>query len=683
MIARVVGRRAAGAFAALWLGASVAGAQEATPAPSIDATIEAALEGVLPEGFSEPDAYLALMANDAGRHLLAREQAENILARDPDSLGAHVALGVALYRGEGNLGLARYHFRRALDLFEKRYGPAPDEDTPWMWQVIAFNGLANANGHMGRDAETLEVLDERDRYYGYRPGDRVWPLMRLGRYEEAREAALIALEMVDQPQQQAQARIGLCGVAGELLERPLAHGLCVSALEHASEDPGNETVLLSNAAEGALGVLRFDAAERYYLEATGVPTYGTPANPWMELTRMYVAQGRVGEARDAMRGMFAWRAAQPAIVDAQTRSAIDLTSSVFLLAVGRSGEAARVAARGVDRPDRQGAISFLEPARNAGTAMLDRIANRTAAEEQWERASWLPWREAWRARRAALLHALRGWWSGRRARGLLADERVLLHTAAPYGAGSVILPEWLQPDLVEVVGAGPIAAVLREARARADLVPGDEGYLLALEAEVAHQLGRPEQAVDAARRALEQLPKAEVLLRARVAARGAQDALDGGDPSLGLDWLDRALQADPGVVRRLGIAIPCTLDLAPGGVARRAGELLAGSPRLDDAGFGFRLRTRELGSAAEACLIGPTGSLHACAQVAPEPGETEDAQARRLAAELHTAALAPRVDLTQADLDSLDGATTTVGIRGSDRVREVLADWGLGAEAGK
>ena len=32
-----------------------------------------------------------------------------------------------------------------------------------MWQVIAFNGLANANGHMGRDAETLEGLAERDR----------------------------------------------------------------------------------------------------------------------------------------------------------------------------------------------------------------------------------------------------------------------------------------------------------------------------------------------------------------------------------------------------------------------------------------------------------------------------------------------------------------------------------------
>jgi tetratricopeptide (TPR) repeat protein len=677
-----VSARAAGAFAALVLGASVAGAQEDAPLPSFDDSIEQALEGALPEGFSEPDAYLALLANDAGRHLHAREQAETILARDPDSLGAHVALGIALYQGEGNLGLARYHFRRALDLFEVQYGLPPGEDAPWMWHVLAYKGLASANVHMGRDAETLEVLDERDRYYGYRPGDRAWPLMRLGRYEEAREAALIALEMEDQPQQHAQARIGLCGVAGELLDRPLAHGLCVSALEHAADDPGNETVLLSNAAEAALGVLRFDAAERFYLEATGVPTYGTPANPWMELTRMYVAQARVGEARDAMRRMFAWRAAQPAIVDAETRSAIDLTSSVFLLAVGRPGEAVRVAARGVDRPDRQGAISFLEHARNAGAALMDRIANRAAAEAQWERAAWLPWREAWRARGAALLHGLRGWWSGRRARGLLADERLLLHTVVPYGSGSAILPEWLQPELVEVVGAGPISAVLREARDHPDSVPGDEGYLLALEAEVAHQLGRSEQAVAATRGALEQLPKAEVLLRARVAARGAQDALDTGDRSLALDWLDRALQADPGVVRRLGIAIPCVFELASGGVARRAGELLADSPRLDAASSGFRLRTRDLGHAAEACLIGPTGSLHACAQVAPEPDETEDAQARRLAAALHDAALAPRIDLTQADLDSLDGATTTVGIRGTDRVREVLSDWGLGADAG-
>ncbi len=642
----------------------------------VDELMAYALEGALPEGFSEPEAFLALLSNESGRHIRAREQAEAILAKNPDSVAGHVVLGLALHRGEGNLGLARYQYRKALRLFQEQHG-VPTEDTPWSWQLIAYNGLADVNGDMGRDEEKLEVLEERDRYYGYQPVHRAWSLMRLGRYEEAVDAAERTLLRAEEPAVLGDARTSLCGIAGELLERAQARERCLEAVELAARSGMSNPVYFSNAAEAALGVLAFDAAERLYLDATRVPTYGTPANPWMELTRMYVAQGRSGEARDAMRRMFAWRASQPAIIDAQTRSAIDLTSAGFLLAAGRPRQAARIAARGVDRPDRQGSISFSPGARAAGAALMDRVANLTAAEQRWEEVSWLPWNEAWRARVAALEHSLRAWWSGRRARGLLADERTLLHSVIPYASGSVVIPEWLQPELVEVVGAGPVAAVLEQAPL-VEPVLGDEGYLFALQAEVAHQRGRPEEAVLLAQRALAVLPRAEVLLRARVAARGGQDAMATGQRSVALDLFDRALQGDPGVMRRLGIALPCVFDVETGGMADRAGELLAGSPRLREAGFGFRVRTSSEGDVVESCLVGPSGSLHACARVAPEPGETEEAQVRRLAAEFHTAVLAPRVDLTQADLDSLDGSTTVVGIRGTERARELLAEWGVG-----
>ncbi len=676
---------AVGAAAALGVANAPALAQQDAPPlpspvrgdPALDEWFEHQLQELLPDGYTDPDTYEALLTYESGRYVRAREQAEAILERDPRSVGGHVVLALVLNQGEGNLGLARYHFRRALDLFEEQYGLPPQPDSPWRWHFTAYNGLADADSSMGRDEEVLEVLRERDRFYGYRPGDYAWSLMRLARYDEARAVAAAALEFEDEPHQHTAARIGLCGVAGELLQRSLAYERCLEAIEEPGDSPRNDPVLQSNAAEAALAVLRFDAAERHYLAATQLPTYGTPANPWMELTRLYVAEGRIQEARDAMREMFAWRASQPAIIDAQTRSAIDLTSATFLLVAGHPVDAARVAARGVDRPDRQGAISFTLRARRAGDALMDRVANRTAAELHWERASWLSGLDAWRARLEAVRRSLRAWWSSRRARGLLADERMLLHTALPYASGTAVLPEWLQPALVEVVGAGPVAAVLREARA-VEPVAGDEGYLLALEAEAAHVDGRSEEAARLAQAALAALPGAEVLLRARVAARGGQDALGAGQRALATDLLDRALQGDPGVVRRLGIALPCSFEVEGGAVAHAAAELLADSPRFDDAGFGFRVRTRERGSAVESCLIGPTGSLHACAQAAPEPGETEDAQARRLAAEFHAAALAPRVDLTQADLDSLDGATTTVGIRGTDRARELLAEWGLG-----
>ena len=51
-----------------------------------------------------------------------------------------------------------------------------------------------------------------------------------------------------------------------------------------------------------------------------------------------------------------------------------------------------------------------------------------------------------------------------------------------------------------------------------------------------------------------------------------------------------------------------------------------------------------------------------------------DDMARCLAGEFHDVAFAPRLDLTQADLRSLDGSPTAAGGRSSERLRSVLSD---------
>jgi tetratricopeptide (TPR) repeat protein len=632
------------------------------------------ISAVLPDGLgNDLESWIAWRMLDADQPIRARERAEAILARDPRSIGGHVVLGFAFYLGEGNLALARYHLRRAQQLFEEDHGLPPREGSPWLWHYRASSALAEVAGEMGRDAERLAVLEARDELYAFRPGDRGWTLMRLRRYGEARAMARLALELEDLPDQQAHARNTLCAVEAELLEREEALRWCMAAVELDAADPGKGALEYSNAGEAALGVLRLDEAERLYLEGTRHFVSGTPANPWLELAHLYVAQGRTGEARDAMREMLAWAERQPAYIDVQTRGAIDLAAATFLIAAGRPLEASRITARSIDRPDRQGNISFAARARHGAAALVDRVAHRSAAALRDEEASWLPRREAWRARLGALGHRLAAWWSGRRARALVAERRLLVHTVLPYATGSVVLPEWLQLETVEVAGPGAIRAALRAARAT-DPQADARGYLRAVEVELASRRGRPREAALAARSALDELPRAELLLRAHVAARGAQAALADGDDPLALELFDRALQWDPGVIRRLDLALPCVFESS--GAAREAERMLRGSPRLRDAGFGFRVRTRERsGGSLEACLVGPTGARRACAEVTPERGEGRDETARRLAAALHERAFAPRVDLTQADLHSLDGATAAVGLRGAERVRRMLDEW--------
>jgi hypothetical protein len=63
-----------------------------------------------------------------------------------------------------------------------------------------------------------------------------------------------------------------------------------------------------------------------------------------------------------------------------------------------------------------------------------------------------------------------------------------------------------------------------------------------------------------------------------------------------------------------------------------------------------------------------------CARVEPRPDEPPLEAARRLAAAFHETAFALRVDLSQADLKSLDGSTVVAGGRGEERLRLILRD---------
>ena len=129
------------------------------------------------------------------------------------------------------------------------------------------------------------------------------------------------------------------------------------------------------------------------------------------------------------------------------------------------------------------------------------------------------------------------------------------------------------------------------------------------------------------------------------------------------------MQIDPGTIRRLGLALPTVLEAGDTAVAQNAGDLLAGSPRFDlEAGPGFRLQVSGNEKAAQACLLDPRGSRLSCAAITARTGEDVDTFTRRLVAELHQNAFAPRLDLTQADLRSLDGSPTAAGGRAAEKI---------------
>lgn len=615
----------------------------------------------------EPDPGLAASPEEreayelaaGGRHLKARSLAEALVARDPRSYVGHFTLALVQHYGEANFPRALYHADLALRAFEARWGAEPTTDAPWRWHARLLRELAAIHGDMEHHSEKLAYLARYNLLY--EPdvvAERAWPLMKLGRFDEARAAAKAGAES-DKPWERAVGLNALCAIEFEAGRDGESYEWCRLAMEDAvAEGTYASAVDFTNFAEASRSVFALDEAERVTLEATRQRTawYG---NPWVDLGELYLREGRFAEALDALRRVPAYRADRPPHVRDSDRNEAGRALAQLYVLVGRPADALRHSTRALRLPDRR-AHNSRDPAQDTAVAgLLDRMARRMLAELEVEQASAAPlWRRA-QARLDAMVARWQGWLSGRRVTRALADDDRLVGIFRIGTSRSAILPPWLVGELVDVAGAGVVREALRRAR-RLDGRERAPAYYDAFECEAALAQGDEERALELGRRALDALPPAEALLRARVHALVGAAALRRGDTPAACRAFDAAMQLDPGLFRRLGLALPVRFEAPRGPVARAVVDALGRSPRLDgDDASPFVVRATADAAGGRVCLLGHEGTVLGCGEATSESGDDADRLARRLVEAFHARVFAPRVDLSQADVSSLDGANRT------------------------
>ena len=621
----------------------------------------------------------ALDAVRSGRFVRAREIAQEVLRQREDSVPGLYALGVALHHGEGNTPLGLRYLRDARGLLELEGGRVLPGEERWHEEVLWRE--AQALSDLGRYEELLAVYRRFRQSYGWEALSLdVWPLMKLGRIEEARAMAARAVASGDEYDAMV-ATNGLCAMDG--------YPACLAMLEAARKTTAIPALALGNAALSAMEIGRFDEAEMYLLEATRRPDIGS--NPWRYLTNLYVIEGRLGEAAESAREMVEFsRFLPPRLREHQAAQNL-VTSAELLLVAGEIGHAKSATERAMERPDRVSHISGSSGEMRAEVALLHRRVLLTAAELVREAAAVSPWRGGLAPRLQSKVLGFGAWRAGRQVLPLLqaGGLRPVLHVQSGDET-QLHASEWLYPDAVELFGAGPTLALVAELRATP---PGNEdrfpaelwnASLDALEAEALWRRGSLDAALVAAARAREAIPRGSVLLGARLTAIMAD-----ATRRLGLDerahaFFDDLLATDPGALRRLGLALPVAVAGSRGdGLGARALRRAIRSPRfVRDDGSPFVLQAR----GERLCLLGPGGAQLACAEDPgggdetaadekpdlPSPERLADGPAR-LALALHEAAFAPRLDLSQQDLTTLDGSPTTQ--RGLDErvTRELVA----------
>ncbi len=622
-------------------------------------------------GFRDIDHPRALEICDAlalRENVRARELGEAWVRQQPDSPAAQYAYAEVLYSAEGNLARALFHLNRAESLTGYQDINQALESGQIQWHYLTLSQLSNVHQLMGDQLRALDYLDKINTVYGQDiESFRGWPLLKLKRYDEARASAMAVLENSESGGEQARAWNTLCAVELASLAPVDSMVVCERAIQEeenrAARSGAGETVYLTNASEVALSLLRMEAAEDYLDRATRNLNPDSVADPWIYKLYLTMSQGRFDEARVALDRMLIWRESQTPIVGVMNRAEHHMVSAAFMLLAGYAEDAAVLAATALNQPDRNGSYSADDFQKDATAALIHAIANRMRHQLLLEEAAGAGWGAALKARLDGAGLLISAWRSERFAASLFTRSEVLLNRLRPYAPLDVHIPEWIEPELVRMIGAGVVRQALDQAL-EAGAFSLNTGYYHAWLAEVAAVEGDAAAVIEHGGRALGELPAVEALLRARVAARLGQAHWRLAQYEPALENFAIAFRGDPGVSRRLGIALPVTVRAPGGGPARELADILRASPRFREHANGFPL---EIANDGGICLRARSGAALSC-YTAPAGSAVEASRA------FHVWAFGPGIEIGSAQRSALRGSSVILanGARRMENGPELL-----------
>lgn len=612
-------------------------------------------------GISEPQALQICDALALKENVKARELAQRWIAEQPGSAAAQFALAEVLVRVEGNLARALFHLKRAEELTNYASMGRAIAAGNAEWHYLTLSQLSYINQLMGNQEAALNYLDKIESIYGQEMESfRGWPLIKMQRWDDARASANKVLAASNDPRERSRAWNTLCAVELASLRPSDSLEACDKSMSEDetladSQSSAPDTVYLLNASEVALSMLRFSEAEAYLDRASRYLNPDSVGDPWINLLYLYMNQSRFDEAYRALNNLLVWRDQQEPIVGVMNRAEHFLVSATFLMLAGYPEDAATLSATALNQPDRTGSYSADEAQKDSIAALINHIANRMAYERKLEEATWLDFPESLSARKDAWGYWFKSWRSGRHAAALFAAPQTLMNRLRPYAPLDVHIPEWVEPELVGLLGQGVIASILEDTLEQGAFSL-NEGYYYAYRAEISALSGKDRQTLEDADSALRLLPTEEHMLKARLRARIADAAWRMHDAELALENYELALQADPSIFRRLGLALPVRITGVDAPFERQVIAYLRKSPRFRVSAIGLNLEVFPQ-TELQICLSTREGMPLSCVQMGPVDETLALRPEQQLVQEFHKNTFGLAYDISQAQRMRLLGSS--------------------------
>jgi tetratricopeptide (TPR) repeat protein len=591
------------------------------------------------ESGASSEEQAALDASADGKYVLARELAERILRSNPESTPARFVRAEAFSSADGNPAAALFELRAARGRLEALGRTAPTDVAVREWYFRVLEAEAEVLEQLGRDSEAILCVERMEEVYRPLPRLKIWPLMRLKRFDEA-AAAIDALELAGGfPSHVANSRATLLGY----LER---HGEALEWSRRYATLAADTTTAWHNYGVQAERCLLLAEAEQHFLEATKHVGRYTTKSPHLSLASLYLQQSRLSEAAEALRRAVRDRGRRAPTVESGDRERTDRLLADLLLATGHLGDAQRVARRAYELPDQLGTSTATSADREFTVCFLLHAVLSSRLAELNERAVGgddLTGIQVERAKLEAECRVLR-------SKILKSLDQARLDGAfVPYG------PDSVGSDLLAILPRGVAAAALDAARS-ADRRPQAAPYFDAYAAELALLGGDDREANRLARAAIEALPAdAEKALRCRLSVVAATAARRLGDTQQAVALLDGVLDAAPHLLRSLDASVPVAISDDGSPAARDLAAALRRSPRLvaDPAGFPLRIATSGEGLRLEMRRLADAPYFETGF---PIDNADPEAAVRSALERLHARLATPAFELDAAAIAALEGS---------------------------
>jgi hypothetical protein len=653
--------------------------------------------GCLRMSKTEQEAKIAFYTQKRNR---ARTLAEKSLKEQEFPILGAFVLAQVYEESEGNFPKALYWVREATQWLTKACGKKPTEAEAQQLHKDLMIRESFILGDMDRREEQLYALSLYDAVY-QPPRDelKIWPLVKLGHFDEARSIGLKQIQS-DNSFVRSRAFNGMMAVECEARNRKASYEWGMKGHIDAREQ---SCVIALNMGLASRQCFKFDEEERFNRIALNAEDRDCSSSPYIQSSATYLIRG---EFQKSISALTSW-APSTAMEWMQSHMRVKARRAELMYGLGVWRRGLKEIDHVVTYPDRaSGTDSASEEMLNLESYMLywalldgERIASleRRAVRgfSGWLKGQPRRIEEAWRQ------------WKVKRQVIRFATHHVnLIDLIRPYF--SSVMP-WYSSVLVHILGGGVVKAALDQARQeeRQDFPEIANAYLDGYEAELNWSLGDMERCLELVASALKGIPREAKLFRYRLialrwAARGSLSGMPTHD-----DDLHILLSEYPLPIRSLNLKIPVQISASSGQVSQKVVEALQRSPRfvmIDDAQLG--LQVIEGNEQIELCLLDRRGSRYRCAKTLinyqaevqalkdkrrrlrgephdvqrertdddadaknKEADETNRAKQRanqwklplerdaalRLVDRAHQELFSPKVELTQKEMDTLDG----------------------------